>query len=140
MTPVRTVAVAATALAALVCGCAPPQACTLIGFVPSVAVDLGAVVPDPAAVEATVCLEEECGPADVGVAPDEPATAVRQQDVPDRDEVAVRVTVTDAVTGAELYRGAGRVRTEVLEINGPGCGESLSLPRVSARPDGTLVG
>ena len=127
------------ALAPLLWGCAQPEACTLIGFVPSVAVDLGDVVTDPATVAVTVCLDEECGPADVGVAPDEPATAVWQRDVPDRDEVTVRVTVTDATTGAELYRGAGPVRTEVLEINGPGCGESLSLPRVTARPDGTLV-
>ena len=76
----------------------------------------------------------------LGAAPDEAATAVWQWDLPGRDEVAVRVFVADATTGAELYRGAGRVRTEVLEVNGPGCGESLSLPRVSARPDGTLVG
>ena len=135
----RRAALATACLGVLLPGCGAPQACTLIGFLPSVAVDVSAVTPDPAAIDATLCLDDECGAAELVLTPGEPALAVWQREaIPRREELEVRLTLIDAATGAEVYRGAGGAPTEVIEVNGPGCGESVSLPTLRALPDGRL--
>ena len=100
------------------------------------AVDVRGLDVDPATVDALLCVEDDCdalsGPADGGI--------VRRigPDVPRADEVEVRLVLTDPGTGAEVYRGSGTVSVEVVEPNGAGCGETRTLPTVTAERDGTL--
>lgn len=122
------------------CGDAPPQVCSLDMLEGSLSVDIGALGVDPATVGALLCVEDDCGdvapPSPTGRAG--PLVSRFDPDIPRADEVEVRVVLTDPVTGAELYRGSGTVPVEVVEPNGPGCGESRLLPTVTADPDGTL--
>lgn len=129
------VALPLTALAA--CTGGPPQACSLELFVGSVGVDVGGLDVDTATVEALLCVEDDCG---AGYPGHGGAAVVGRTDleIPSRDRVEVRVVLTDPGTGAELYRGRGEVPVEVVEPNGPGCGESRTLPEVVAEPDGSL--
>ncbi|MCA0144116.1 hypothetical protein [Blastococcus sp. LR1] len=132
------------ALALLVlAGCSeggPPQACSLVMLVTAVSVDVSALDVDPRTVGASLCVESDCGARDPWYegSPVEETVHRIEPRIPDRDEVEVRVTLTDPGTGGELYRGSGTVRTELVEPNGPGCGETRVLPAVTADPDGTL--
>ena len=112
----------------------------MVALVTSVSVDVSALPVDPRTVGATLCVEEECGPREPWVEglPAEATVHRVEPRIPDRDDVEVRVVLTDPVTGAEVYRGSGSVPVEVVEPNGPGCGETRVLPGVVADPDGTL--
>ena len=122
------------------CTGGPPQACSLALLVGSVSVDVSALDVDPGSVDALLCVGEDCGPRDPSFEdrPAEATVARVDPDIPPGDEVEVRVVLTDPATGTELYRGSGQVPVEVVEPNGPGCGEARVLPAVTAHPDGTL--
>ncbi len=122
------------------CGNGPPQVCSLVMLESSVTADLSGLDVDLRSVDAVLCVEDDCAAPDAW-SRDRPAGgAVRRDDpdVPRGDEVEVRVVLTDPSTGAEVYRGSGTVPVEVVEPNGPGCGETRLLPAVTAEPDGTL--
>ena len=125
-------------------GCQEPTACTLVMIVPSVSVDVAQLGIDPTATDARICLDDECADAALQTLPHEPTdaagpvTAVWERDIPDRERVDVTLLLTDRAGAAERYRGQGRVRTETVEPNGPGCGETVTLPPLTALPDGSL--
>lgn len=117
--------------------------CSLVLLESSVSVDIGALPVDPATVGALLCVEDDCADRDPWFDDAEAARAVPRisrvgADIPDRDEVQVRVVLTDPGSGAEVYRGSGAVPVDVVEPNGPGCGKTRTLPPVTADPDGTL--
>jgi hypothetical protein len=108
-------------------------------LVGSVTVDVGALDVDARTVDALLCVEDECAARDRGYGDGGEGVVLRRDpEIPHRDEVEVRVVLTDPDTGAELYRGTGVVPVDVVEPNGPGCGETRTLPTVTAEPDGTL--
>ena len=119
------------------CGAGAPRACSLEALSGSVAVDVGALDVDFRTVDALLCVEDECAAPDRGYG-DGDVLLRYDPEVPRRDEVRVRVVLTHPGTGAELYRGSGAVSVDVLEPNGPGCGETRTLPTVIADRDGTL--
>ena len=119
------------------CGGGAPRVCSLEALSGSVAVDVHALDVDPRTVDALLCVEDECAAPDGGYGNGDVLVRL-DPEVPHRDEVRVRVVLTDPGTGAELYRGSGAVPVDVLEPNGPGCGETRTLPTVIADPDGTL--
>lgn len=126
----------------LLAGCSggPPQVCTLVMLESSVAVDLSRLDIDLRSVDAVLCVANDCG-APAPWSEGGPAAGITSRTVPDiprGDEVDVRVVLTDPGTGAELYRGSGAVPVDVVEPNGPGCGETRTLPTVIADLDGTL--
>ena len=140
-------------------GCTGPlvDGCTEMFLVTDVAVDTGAL-DLPAGVMARVCLDDECtdvavdaapitpGPVTACVddrcttmaAPPPPAGVVWQHPIPDVETVQVALTLIDAA-GAVLWSGSAAVDTEVVEPNGPGCGQTTVLPDLRATPDGRLV-
>ena len=121
------------------CGAGEPRVCSLELLIGSVAVDVSALDVDPRTVDALLCVEDECAAPDRGYGGGVGDVIVRTDpEVPRRDEVRVQVVLTDPGTGAELYRGSGAVPVDVVEPNGPGCGETRTLPTVIADPDGTL--
>lgn len=134
---IRPAAVLLIALAG--CGNGPPQVCSLVLLESSVAADLSGLDVDLRSVDAVLCVGDDCAaPHDSG---EHPAGGIVQwvgPDIPRGDEVEVQVVLTDPGTGAEVYRGSGTVPVEVVEPNGPGCGETRVLPTVTAEPDGTL--
>ncbi|SDE85097.1 hypothetical protein SAMN05660485_01858 [Blastococcus fimeti] len=126
----------------LLAGCTggAPQVCSLVMLESSLAVDLSGLDVDLRSVDAVLCVEGDCG-APAPWAEGGPAGGIVSRigpDVPRRDEVEVRVVLTDPGTGTEVYRGSGTVPVEVVEPNGPGCGETRVLPTVVAAPGGTL--
>lgn len=130
-------AAALTLLGTAGCGGDAPRVCSLELLSGSVAVDVHALDVDPRTVDALLCVEDECAAPDGGYGNGDLLIRL-DPEVPRRDEVRVRVVLTDPGTGAELYRGSGAVPVEVLEPNGPGCGETRTLPTAIADPDGTL--
>jgi hypothetical protein len=138
----------ATALAAT--GCAPEHACSLIAIDASVTVDVGFVGIAPETTTARLCLDDECTDLPVealdpepgsgqAAQPEVPASVRWRRDIPRRDEVTVTLDLTDRATGAPLYHGEGRAVPDVLEPNGPGCGEAVALPTLTASTAGTLT-
>lgn len=126
----------------LLAGCTggPPQACGLVMLESSVAVDLSGLDVDLRSVDAALCVADDCG-APAAWSEGSPAGGIISRigpDIPRGDEVDVRVVLTDPGTGIELYRGSGAVPVDVVEPNGPGCGETRTLATVVADPDGTL--
>ena len=119
------------------CGAGEPRVCSLELLIGSVAVDVSALDVDPRTVDALLCVEDECAAPDGGYG-DGDVIVRTDPEVSRRDEVRVRVVLTDPGTGAELYRGSGAVPVDVVEPNGPGCGETRTLPTVIADLDGTL--
>ncbi|MDT0276421.1 hypothetical protein [Blastococcus goldschmidtiae] len=122
------------------CGNGPPQVCSLVMLESSVAADLSGLDVDLRSVDAVLCVEDDCAAPDPWSGDAPPGDTVRRvgPDIPRGDEVQVRIVLTDSGTGAEVYRGSGAVPVEVVEPNGPGCGETPVLPTVTADPDGTL--
>ena len=125
-------------------GCQEPTACTLVLLIPSVSVDVAQLGVDPATTDARICLDDDCSAADLRTALPEPphgagpVTAVWERDIPDRERVDVTLVLSDRAGVGERYRGQGRVWTETVEPNGPGCGETVPLPPLTALPDGSL--
>ena len=150
-------------LGVLLTGCTEPlgRACTEMGLVTGVEVDTGAL-DLPAGVTGRVCLDDECTDVAVDAAlittdrviehcvdvqctdttvaatPPPPAGVSWQRPIPDVETVQVTLTLTDAA-GAVLWSGSAAVDTEVVEPNGPGCGQTTVLPDLRATPDGRLV-
>jgi hypothetical protein len=126
----------------LLAGCAgnPPQVCSLVLLESSVTADLSGLDVDLRSLDAVLCVEDDCATPD-NWSGDHPAGGIvyrADPDIPRGDEVEVRVVLTDPETGAEVYLGSGPVPVEMVEPNGPGCGETRTLPTVTAEPDGTL--
>lgn len=126
----------------LLAGCTggPPQVCSLEMLESSVAVDLSGLDVDLRSVDATLCVADDCGATAAWSAGSPPAGIISRidLDIPRGDDVDVRVVLTDPGTGIELYRGSGAVPVDVVEPNGPGCGQTRTLPTVIADADGTL--
>ncbi len=122
------------------CTGGPPQVCSLVLLESSVTVDLSALDVGPRSVDALLCVGDDCeaGSALFGDDAAEPVIHRTDPDIPSRSTAEITVVLTDPDTGAELYRGDGTVPVEVVEPNGPGCGETRILPTVIADPDGTL--
>ena len=142
-------------------GCTGPigGGCTEMFLVTGVEVDTGAL-DLPAGVTGRVCLDDECADVAVDAAPvttsgvieacvhDQcttmdatplpPAGVSWERPIPDVETVQVTLTLTDAA-GAVLWSGSAAVDTEVVEPNGPGCGQTTVLPDLRATPDGRLV-
>lgn len=119
------------------CTGGPPQACSLVMLESSVAVDLSGLDVDLRSVDVALCVANDCGTWSQG----SPAGGIISRigpDIPRGDDVDVRVVLTDSSTGIELYRGSGAVPVDTVEPNGPGCGETRTLPTAIADPDGTL--
>jgi hypothetical protein len=122
------------------CSGGPPQACSLVMLESSVAVDLSGLDVDLRSVDAALCVANDCG-ATRPWTEGSPTGGIISRigpDIPSGDDVDVRVVLTDPGTGIELYRGSGAVPVDTVEPNGPGCGETRTLPTVIADPDGTL--
>jgi hypothetical protein len=141
-----------------VTGCAAPHACTFVMYEPSVTVDVGGLDLDLSTADARICLDAECTdvpvtvlmpapttaptpaePTDPAQAAPEYASVEWQHPIPDQDRVEVTLVLTDRVTGGQLYRGRTMTEPEVMEPNGPGCGEVRTLPPLTARADGYLL-
>ena len=122
-------------LLAALAGCTG-QTCTAIGADTSLRVDTTALTL-PAGATARICLDEECTDAELG-GELFPQGALRTGSVPDAPTVQVRVTLTDAA-GTQVWSGGAAVDTQVVEPNGPGCGQDTVLPTLRATPDGRLT-
>ena len=122
-------------LLAALAGCTG-QTCTTIGADTSLRVDTSAL-DLPAAATARACLDGECTDAELG-GPLFPQGVLGTGTVPDVPTVQVSLTLLDAA-GTELWSAGAPVDTQVVEPNGPGCGQDTVLPRLRATPDGRLT-
>ena len=142
-------------------GCTGPlvDGCTEMFLVTDVEVDTGAL-DLPAGVTGRVCLDDECADVAVDAAPvttsgvieacvddqcttmdatpPPPAGVFWQRPIPDVETVQIALTLTDPA-GTQLWSASAAVDTEVVEPNGPGCGQTTVLPDLRATPDGRLV-
>ncbi|WP_222192583.1 hypothetical protein [Modestobacter italicus] len=127
-------------LGVVLTGCTGPigRACTEMAVMVDVRVDTTAL-DLPAGATGRVCLDDECTDVVVGADPLSfyPQGVWWGRDVPDLETVQISLTLADPA-GTQLWAGSAAVDTEVVEPNGPGCGQTTVLPELHATPDGRL--
>ena len=123
-------------LLAALASCAGPRECTLIGTDTAVRVDTSAL-DLPSGATARVCLDEDCAEADLG-GPLFPQGVLWAREIPAVPAVRVSLTLVDAA-GTETWSADASVDTQVVEPNGPGCGQDTVLPELRATLDGRLT-
>ena len=124
-------------LTVVLSGGTEPQYCTEMADQVDVRVDTTGL-DLPAGTAGRLCVEDECTDLVVGADLLFPEGAYWGRLIPDVETVQVTLTLTDAA-GALLWSGSAAVDTEVIEPNGPGCGQTTVLSELRATPDGRLV-
>ena len=123
-------------LVAVLTGCTPDGGCTEIAAMVDVRVDTTALAL-PAGAVGRICLDDECTDVVVGADLYFPQGAWWGRAIPDVETVQESLALADAA-GTPLWSGSAAVDTEVVEPNGPGCGQTTVLPELRATPDGRL--